>query len=148
MTTTFDARVRERTSDGALRWASGVYLVGWLLHGADHLRRGTEVVTQHVQGLGAFGAVVAIVTAVLVFRRHPWAASFAAYVVLPTSFVLIAVHLLPSWGVFSDAFPGGASRGVTTFSWIAVLIESAGKLAVGLIGLAMVARRGTRSLAT
>jgi hypothetical protein len=149
MTTTQDRTAHVRTDlDRLLRGATVVYLTGWLLHGADHFRRGTDVVTHHVQGLGAVGAVVAIVTGVLVFRRHPWAPSFAALVVLPTSLLLIAVHLLPSWGVWSDAFPGGAPRGVTTFSWLAVLIESVGKLGVGLIGLAMVMRKDTRSVAT
>ena len=128
------------TAFRALRWGTAMYLVGWLLHSADHLRRGTDVVTRHVQGLGVFGTIVAFVIAALVFTRHRWAPIFATYVVLPTGVLLIAVHVLPSWGVWSDAFPGGATRGVTAMSWVAVLLEVSGKLAVGLIGVSMLLR--------
>ena len=148
--TSLAAKHEQPTAFGyrALRWATAVYLVGWLLHSADHARRGTEVVTRHVQGLGVFGFAVAVVTGVLVFTRHRWAPYVAAYVVLPSGLLLVAVHLLPSWGVWSDAFPGGAARGVTPASWVAVIIETAGKLSVGLIGAAMVVRADSRRVLT
>lgn len=130
----------------ALRWATVVFVTGWLLHSADHARRGTEVVTRHVQGLGVYGGLVMLLTVTLVFTGHRWAPHVAAFLCLPGSLMIAAVHLLPSWGVFSDAFPGGAARGVSALSWAAVLIETAGKLAVGLIGVAMLVRDdGTRS---
>jgi hypothetical protein len=50
-----------------------------------------------------------------------------------------AVHLLPSWGVFSDSLPDGHVDGYT---WAAVLLEIGGALVFGLAGVVVARRAG------
>jgi hypothetical protein len=72
--------------------------------------------------------------------RHPLAPRVSATVAFPGAIGVAAVHLLPHWSVFSDAFPGGATRGITAMSWTAVLLEIAGAVAVGVAGIAALRR--------
>lgn len=52
---------------------------------------------------------------------------------LSTALGVAAVHLLPSWSVFSDSF-GGGGKGITAMSWSVVAVEIAGALAMGING--------------
>ena len=47
---------------------------------------------------------------------------------------IAAVHLLPHWSAFSDAFPGAHGTGVTAFSWFAAILEVTGALLFALAG--------------
>ncbi len=121
-----------------LRYAAVFYALGLTLHTADHFRRGTDVVTNHVLWAGNLSTLLGVGTVVLVLMGHrlaPWAAAITG---LPVAIGVAAVHLLPEWSVFSDAFPGAHGTGVTALSWTVVLIEIAGALAMGIIGLSMV----------
>ena len=134
------ARPRLGDSGGAnrdrlLTYAAALYAVGFVIHTADHLRRGTDVVTTEVLVLGTIASALQIIAIGAVFIRHPWAPVLAVAVGLPDGIGIAAVHLLPHWSVFSDAFPGARGTGVTAFSWVAVLAEVLGALAFGLAGL-------------
>jgi hypothetical protein len=119
-----------------LRSAAVLYAAGTLIHTADHFRRGSDTVTTHVYSIGTVGTVLAFVTIGLVLAGHRLAPAAAVAVGLAHGFGIAAVHLLPDWGVFSDAFTGSAvARGVTGLSWAAVLLEVAGALATGFAGL-------------
>jgi hypothetical protein len=134
--------------DRVLRFISVVFLTGVLVHGADHLSRGTDVVTTYVVGAGAAQILLAVVAVVLVFRRHRLAPVAAVAVGLPGAALFAAVHLLPHWGAFSDAFTGShAAPGVNGFSWFSALFEIAGDLAFGCAGLVMLWRRGIETAA-
>lgn len=69
-----------------------------------------------------------------VFLRKRWAALAAVAIGFPDAVGISAVHLLPHWSSFSDAFPGAHRTGVTGFSWFAAVIEVVGALAFALAG--------------
>ena len=60
-----------------LWWFAVVFMVAVVVHGADHVRRGVDVVTTQVRWAGSIQFLLAVIVLVLVYRRHPWA-PFAA----------------------------------------------------------------------
>ncbi len=122
------------TSNAKLRTAAGVFLAGFLVHNADHARRGLDAITDHVVWGGTAVAVVAAVVLTLVFTDHPLApaASFAAGFGIAGG--VSATHLLPDWGVLSDSLPDGD---VDPLTWVAVLAEVGGAALLGAVGLAV-----------
>jgi len=117
-----------------LRATAVVYGVAWAVHTGDHLRRGLGVVTGEVAVLGSAAAVVQLVAVWAVLKRRPWAAVAAVAIGLPDALGIAAVHLLPRWSSFSDAFPGAHGTGVTGFSWFAAVVEIAAAAAFGVSG--------------
>lgn len=126
-------------SDGALRVAASAFAVAFLLHNADHARRGVDVVTDHVVWAGTTVAVIAAVTLTLIVTRHRLAPFVAAVAGLAIAGGVAASHLVPRWSALSDPLPGGD---VDVATWVAVLAEVVGALALGLVGLARVHRQG------
>jgi hypothetical protein len=122
-----------------LRNAAILYGVGLVLHLADHMRRGTSVLTGEVNLLGTISTIAGVVTIGLIMTRHRLAPIAAIALGFPVAVGVAAVHLLPRWSDFSDAFPG-STTGVNAMSWTVVLIEIAGAFALGLAGLAMMRR--------
>ena len=127
-----------------LRGAAIVFTGGFLLHNADHARRGMDVVTDHVVWAGTLVAIVAAVTLTLVFTRHPLAPTVAAAAGLGIAVGVTASHLLPEWSAFSDSLPQGDVDGLT---WIAVLAELGGALFLAAAGFKAM-RGGGRRRAT
>src|SRR5947208_73094 len=117
-----------------LRWAAAFYGVAWAIHTADHVRRGTNVVTTEVFVLG---------TAAAVFLKHRWAPALAIVVGVPDGIGIFAAHLLPRWSAFSDAFPGAHGTGVTAFSWVAAILEIVAALAFAAAGAYVLRRART-----
>lgn len=150
-TTTGDQRhrseaTRSGSSDGpALTWIASVFLVALLTHGADHLRRGFDVLTPEVRWLGYFQLLMAFGAVVLVFRRHRLAPVAAMAIGFPSAFGFAAAHLLPHWSALSDPFTGArVAPHVNGLSWAAALFEIAADLAFGCAGLVAYRRqRGT-----
>jgi hypothetical protein len=117
-----------------LRYAAAFYLLAWALHTGDHLRRGLGVVTTEVAVAGIGAAVLQVIAVVAVFQRRPWAAVAAVAIGFPDALGIFAVHMLPQWSSFSDAFPGAHNTGVTAFSWFAAITEIVGALIFGIAG--------------
>jgi hypothetical protein len=122
-----------------LRLPALAFLAGLVVHNADHARRGLGATPEAVIWAGTAVAVLAAVSLTLVATRHPLAPFAAAATGLGTAIGVSASHLLPAWGALSDPLPGG---NVDRFTWLAVLAEVAGALALGLAGLAVVRRQG------
>jgi len=112
-----------------------LYLAGWLVHNADHLRRGFDVVTTQVIVLGSVAGVLQLVAIGAVFFRFRLAPLLAVIVGLPDAVGIAAVHLLPHWSSLSDAFPGAHGAGVTVWSWVAASAEVGTALLFALAGL-------------
>src|SRR5437763_16418906 len=90
-------RVDLSDAERRLRSAAIVFAVAVALHGADHLRRGADVVTATVRVAGGVQFLMGVITVVLVFRRHPWAPSAAIAVGFASAVGFTATHLLPHW---------------------------------------------------
>lgn len=132
-------------SDRFLRYGALLYGAGLALHLADHIRRGIDVLTPEVERAGYLSTIVGLVVIALILVRHRWAPAMAAAIGIPVAVGVAAVHLLPRWSDLSDSFVGPRGTGVNGFSWMVVLVEIAGALALGLAGLN--ALRGPRSAA-
>ena len=125
----------------ALRFAALFYALGLGLHTVDHVRRGLDVLTPEVQWAGNLSTAIGIATVVLILLGNRFGPLAAALTGIPVGVGVAAVHLLPHWSAFSDAFPGSHGAGVTAMSWTVVLIEIVGALAMGVIGLGIVLDR-------
>lgn len=123
-----------------LHAAAAVYLAGLVAHTADHVRRGTDVLTTEVYWLGIVSTAAGVATVALVVARHRLTPLAAVLFGFPVAIGVAAVHLLPKWSVLSDAFPGSIGTGVTATSWAVVLVEIAGALALGFAGFAALSR--------
>jgi hypothetical protein len=121
--------------DRLLAYAAALYAVGLAVHTADHIRRGTDVLTGEVLALGTASTLGGLAVIALVFARHRLAPLAAVVFGFPVALGVAATHLLPEWSDFSDAFPGAHHTGVTAFSWAVALLEIAGLLALGAAGV-------------
>jgi hypothetical protein len=128
-------------ADRTLLATALVFATALVVHGADHARRGVEVVTATVRIGGAVQFLAGVVAVALVLRRHRYAPSVAATVGLLSAVGFVAAHLLPQWSSFSDPFTGAhVAPGVNAFSWFAALFEIAADVAFGCAGLALLRR--------
>jgi hypothetical protein len=119
-----------------LTYAALFYAAGFLIHNADHIRRGFAVEPTAVLVAGSAAGLAQLVAIVAVLTRHRLAPLLAVAVGFPDAIGIAAVHLLPHWSSsLSDAFPGAHGTGVTAVSWVAAIAEVAGALAFGLAGL-------------
>jgi hypothetical protein len=122
-----------------LRIAGALFAAGFLVHNADHVRRGADAITNEVNTGGLVVAMASAVILTLVFTRHALAPFAAAAGGLAIAVGVSATHLLPDWGVLSDSLPSGAVDG---FTWVAVLAEVAAAIVLGVTGLRIVRRQG------
>jgi hypothetical protein len=132
----------QRNADRLLHRAALFFLFGFAVHNADHARRGLHVVNEEVIWAGTMVSMIAAVTVTLLATRHRLGALVAAGAGFYIAFGVSASHLLPQWSPLSDPLPGGD---VDAFTWIAVLLEVSGALALGIAGLLAVRTRRTET---
>jgi hypothetical protein len=137
-------RKTTQSAEQRMRLAALVFAVAVAVHGADHLRRGADVVTPQVRAVGGIQLLLAAITVALVFRRHPWASRSAISVGFASAIGFSAAHLLPHWSSFSDSFTGrGVAPNVTVLSWVAALFEIGADIALGWAGVRALAMTRT-----
>lgn len=126
----------ERTADERLRQVAVVFMVALAVHGADHLRRGLDVMTTQVNWAGRVQFLFAVTAVVLVFRRHPWAPPVAFAVGFASAIGFVLAHLLPEWSSFSDSYTGSrVAPNVNALSWATAIFEIGADAAFGWTGL-------------
>lgn len=132
-----ETSVRTPATTSELRWATGLFAIALLVHGADHFRRGMGSISTTVMTLGSVQTALALVTIALVFAGHRWAPPAAIGIGFASAIGFTVVHLLPDWfGPFSDSFVNApADAGVTGFSWFAAVFEIVADLLIGVAGL-------------
>ena len=141
MPTSTGARSARQRDDmpGAEQWlrsAALVFAVAVVVHGADHLRRGVDVLTTTVLVAGGIQFLLGAITVALIFRRHRWAPRAAIAVGFASAIGFTAAHLLPHWSAFSDAFTGShVAPNVTVLSWVVALFEIGADIALGWAGV-------------
>jgi hypothetical protein len=117
-----------------------------MLHTADHLRRGMNIVPPAVMVVGMAQLVLGAVTIALVFLGSRWAPHAAIAIGTASAIGFTAAHLLPTWGFFSDSFINAPpSARVTWFSWVAALSEIAADIAFAVVGALVLRARGAQS---
>lgn len=114
-----------------LRTASLAFIVGFVLHNADHARRGLSDTPEATIWLGTLLGLIVAVTLTLVFTRHPGSPEAALVTGLATALGVTAIHLLPSWSPASEPLTTG---GYSYLTWVAVMAEILGGVALGAAG--------------
>ena len=127
-----------------LRTAGIVFAIALVVHGADHFRRGMDVLTPTVFWAGNVQIALSLVTLVLIFRRHRLAPAFAAVLGFASAIGFTAAHVLPHWSSFSDSFTGAHhAPHVTGFSWFAAAFEIGAGLYLGIAAVVTMRRERT-----
>ena len=125
----------EQSPEQLLRRIAVVFAVAVAVHGADHARRGLDVITKQVMWAGTVQFALAAVAVVLVFSRHHWALAAIA-IGFSSALGFTAAHLLPHWGSFSDSFAGSrVAPNVTALSWATAVFEIGADTALGWAGV-------------
>ena len=96
-----------------LQGAALLFIGTWIIHTADHARRGLTATTEAVVWVGTAVGLLAAVSVTLIFVRHPTAPAIAAAVFPAIALGVTATHLFPGWGVLSDPLLIGS----TTDNW-------------------------------
>ena len=127
---------REGTSTAGgrrvLRYAALFYAAGFVLHNADHLRRGFSAVTPQVLWTGNLSGIVVVASIALALLGHRLAPELAVATGLTMALGVSAVHLLPHWSAFSDSL---SDVHADAFTWFAVLVEVGGSIVFAAAGL-------------
>jgi hypothetical protein len=140
----------KQSPEQRLRWIAVVFLVAVTVHGAEHVRRGMDVVTTPVMWAGSIQFLLAVIAVVLVYRRQPWAPLAAIAIGFSSAIGFSAAHLLPHWSSFSDSFTGShVAPNVSVLSWATAVFEIGADLAFGWAGVRVFQdRRKTRPAAS
>ena len=124
-------------ADRVLMYAAVLFAIGSAVHNADHIRRGQGSVTVQLLVAGYAAMFLTGITIILVLERHRLAPQIAIAGGFGLAVAFAASHWLPTWSVLSDSFVDGD---VTSFSRAASLMEIAGGIALGFVGLYAIGR--------
>jgi hypothetical protein len=107
-----------------LRWAAIAFVIGFGIHGLDHLRRGMSASPPFIMVGGAIqGLFVAVAVAMALTRRRR-APEAAIAVGFGSAVVFTYAHLLPTFlPGYQDSFISPPHINVTWFSWFSALTE-------------------------
>jgi hypothetical protein len=107
-----------------LRMSAWAFLLGWGLHGIDHLRRGMSASPMFVMVGGTVQGIVVVVAIAMALRGHSRAPEAAIFAGVASALVFTYAHLLPNfWPGYQDSYLSGPRIGVTWFSWVTALTE-------------------------
>lgn len=126
----------------AFRVGAVAFALAFVLHNADHFRRGLDVVTPYVLWGGVALGTIAIVSIVLVAIDHAYAPPAAVVAGVALGLGAAASHLLPTWSVFSDPL---WSNGADAFTWAAVVLEVGMSLVFAFLGWQVLSRHQAES---
>ncbi len=121
-----------------LQGGAFLFIAAWVVHTADHARRGVDATTEAVVWSGTLAGLMAAVSITLILVKHPTAPAIATAVFLGIAVGVSATHLLPDWGVLSDPILVES----TTDGWsiVAVVGEIAAALFLGALSLQVTMR--------
>jgi hypothetical protein len=120
-----------------MRIAAVVFLAGFVLHNADHFRRGVDTITWEVLWAGTATGIMTLLAIGLALAGHRLSPLLAVLVGFSMAVGVSAVHLTPHWSALSDSLPDGPVDG---FTWAAVLAEVAGAFVFGAAGARVLGR--------
>lgn len=123
-----------------LKQASMLFVASWLVHTADHARRGLTATTEAVVWGGTLVGLLAAVSITLIAARHAVAPLAAAIVFPSVAIGVAATHLLPKWGVLSD--PILVDSATDAWSIVAVVPEIVAAAVLGAVALRVLSRHG------
>lgn len=122
-----------------LKPAGLTFIATWMVHTADHIRRGTDLTSDGVIWAGTLAGMLAAIALTLVFTDHPLAPFATLAVFGALAFGVTATHYAPGWGYFSE--PLLADSATDGWAAIAALPEIAAAAWLAWIGLGVVRRQ-------
>jgi hypothetical protein len=134
-------QISPRRENGAeiLRWAAIAFVIGFGIHGLDHLRRGMSASPPFIMVGGAIqGLFVAVAVAMALARRpqRQWAPEAAIAVGFGSAGVFTYAHLLPTFlPGYQDSFISSPHINVTWFSWFSALTEIGTGIVFAIAGI-------------
>ena len=126
---------RDNATD-ILRWAAIAFVIGFGIHGLDHLRRGMSASPPFIMVGGMIqGLFVAIAVIMALTRRHR-APEAAIAVGFGSAVVFGYAHLLPTFlPGYQDSFISPPHINVTWFSWFSALTEIGTGIVFAIVGI-------------
>jgi hypothetical protein len=127
------------TSAEILRWAAIAFVIGFGIHGLDHLRRGMSASPPFIMVGGAIQGLFVAVAVVMALTRRPqrqWAPEAAIAVGFGSAVVFTYAHLLPTFlPGYQDSFISPPHINVTWFSWFSALTEIGTGIVFAIAGI-------------
>lgn len=133
------SEVRARGAQRTLTSAGAFFAITVMVHNADHLRRGANLLHSDVFAIGISAILLEVMLVVLVFQRHPVAPLAAVLGGAALALGYIEVHFLPAHALLSDSFIN--TPGIGPLSWLAASFEIVGALALITAGGMALTRR-------
>jgi hypothetical protein len=119
-----------------LRWAAIAFVVGFGIHGLDHLRRGMSASPPFIMVGGMIQGLFVAVVVVMAFSRHRRAPEAAIAVGFGSAVVFSYAHLLPTFlPGYQDSFISPPHINVTWFSWFSALTEIGTGIVFAIAGI-------------
>jgi hypothetical protein len=114
---------RDNATD-ILRWAAIAFVIGFGIHGLDHMRRGMSASPPFIMVGGMIQGLFVAVAVVMALTRHRRAPEAAIAVGFGSAVVFTYAHLLPTFlPGYQDSFISPPYINVTWFSWFSALTE-------------------------
>ena len=119
-----------------LRWAAIAFVIGFGIHGLDHLRRGMSASPPFIMVGGMIqGLFVAVAVAMALTRRRR-ASEATIAVGFGSAVVFTYAHLLPTFlPGYQDSFISPPHINVTWFSWFSALTEIGTGIVFAIAGI-------------
>lgn len=119
-----------------LRWAAIAFVIGFGIHGLDHLRRGMSASPPFIMVAGMIqGLFVAVAVAMALTRRRR-APEAAIAVGFGSAIGFTYAHLLPTFlPGYQDSFISPPHINVTWFSWFSALTEIGTGIVFAIAGI-------------
>jgi MYXO-CTERM domain-containing protein len=119
-----------------LRWAAIAFVVGFGIHGLDHLRRGMSASPPFIMVGGAIQGLFAAAAVAMALTRRRRAPEAAIAVGFGSAVVFTYAHLLPTFlPGYQDSFISPPHINVTWFSWFSALTEIGTGIAFAIAGI-------------
>jgi len=137
--------------DARLAAAAVFFSIAVIVHNADHVRRGTDVIGRDVFWIGTAALLLEVGVVAVICQRHRLAPLLAAITGTVLAVGYLFVHFLPARSWLSDSFVDHAhatASHVNALSWFAASLEVVGAITLAVVGFGELATRGGRASAT
>jgi hypothetical protein len=126
---------RDNATD-VLRWAAIAFVVGFGIHGLDHLRRGMSASPPFIMVGGIIQGLFVAIAVIMALSRRRRAPAAAIVVGFGSAVVFTYAHLLPTFlPGYQDSFISPPHINVTWFSWFSALTEIGTGIVFAIAGL-------------
>jgi hypothetical protein len=137
---------RDNATD-ILRWTAIAFVVGFGIHGLDHLRRGMSASPPFIMVGGMIQGLFVAIAVIMALSRRRRAPAAAIVVGSGSAVVFTYAHLLPTFlPGYQDSFISPPHINVTWFSWFSALTEIGTGIVFAIAGLRARRRSGVGSV--